>query len=68
MILSWGHMGITQKFMPDITNGGSPIDFFLHKFLTGEWSSRESKETVEILTIIMLIPTRWIGLGYGFGV
>ena len=29
--------------------------------------SRESR-VVEILTIIMLTPTRWIGLGYGFGV
>ena len=27
-----------------------------------------SRVVVEILTIIMLTPTGWIGLGYGFGV
>ena len=31
-------------------------------------SSRVVEREREILTIIMLTPTRWIGLGYGFEV
>ena len=32
------------------------------------WRVERERVVVEILTIIMLTPTGWIGLGYGFGV
>ena len=60
-----GLYGHNQKFEVNISYGGSAIEFFLHKCLTG---GVESSRVVEILTIIMLTPTGRIGLGYGFGV
>ena len=62
-----GLFGHNPKKIDDISNGGSEIDFFLPKCLTGGVERVESR-VIEILTIIMLTATGWIGLGYGFGV
>ena len=61
-------MGITKNVGLISLLGAWQFICFAYK-LNG-WRERESRESsrVEILTIIMLAPTGWIGLGYGFGV